>query len=224
MRGRAQAMEREPALEREIEGLKERLLSLGGYVERALSNAIWAMERRDAAAAREVIEGDAEIDRAEVEIEEECLKLLALQRPTGFELRFVVTVLKVNNDLERIGDHAASLAEHVVLVSEHPQVELAFDFTRMARRAQEMLRDGLDALVFRDAARAASVCAADDEIDEINRNMYRDVERLILKNPELTPAYVNHVGVSRCLERVADLATNIAEDVIYLTTGRIARH
>jgi phosphate transport system protein len=217
-------MEREPELDREIDRLKERLLSLGGYVERALSNAIWAMERRDADAAREVINGDVEIDHAEVELEEECLRLLAQHRPTGFDLRFVVTVLKVNNDLERIGDHAVSLSEHVVLASERPQVELAFDFPRMARRTQEMLKDGLDSLVLRDAERAARVCAADDEIDEINRGMYREVERLILKNPELTPVYVNHVGVSRCLERAADLATNIAEDVIYLTTGQIARH
>jgi phosphate transport system protein len=140
------------------------------------------------------------------------------------DLRFIVTVLKVNNDLERIGDHASSLAEHVILIADQPAVEFTFDFPVMAKKAQEMLKNSLDALVFQDAELATRVCAADDEIDEINRNMYRAVEREILRQPERTRIYTNHIGVSRCLERVADLATNIAQDVIYLTTGRIARH
>jgi phosphate transport system protein len=217
-------MVRDSLLAREIEKLKEKLLTLGGLVERALAKAVRAVEKRDTIAAREVVAGDAEIDHMEVDVEEECLKLLALHQPVAIDLRFIVAVLKVNNDLERIGDHAASLAEHVLLIEDQPAVEFTFDFPVMAKKAQEMLKNSLDALVFQDAELATRVCAADDEIDEINRNMYRAVEREILRQPERTRIYTNHIGVSRCLERVADLATNIAQDVIYLTTGRIARH
>ena len=217
-------MVRDSLLAREIEKLKEKLLTLGGLVERALAKAVRAVEKRDTVAAREVVAGDAEIDHMEVDVEEECLKLLALHQPVAIDLRFIVAVLKVNNDLERIGDHAASLAEHVLLIEDQPAVEFTFDFPVMAKKAQEMLKNSLDALVFQDAELATRVCAADDEIDEINRNMYRAVEREILRQPERTRIYTNHIGVSRCLERVADLATNIAQDVIYLTTGRIARH
>jgi phosphate transport system protein len=217
-------MIRDSLLAREIDKLKERLLALGGKVERALSLAIVAVENRDVAIAREVIDGDAEIDRMEVDVEEECLKLLALHQPVAVDLRFIVAVLKVNNDLERIGDHAVSLAEHAVLLAAQPAVEPVFDFPAMAEKAQVMLKRSLDALVAQRADEAMAVRAADDEIDEINRAMYRAVEREIRKRPENTPVYVNHIGLSRCLERVADLATNIAEDVLYLTTGQIARH
>jgi phosphate transport system protein len=217
-------MMRDSLLAREIDKLKEKLLALGGQVERSLAQAIAAVEARDVEAAKQVIAGDAAIDRMEVDVEEECLKLLALHQPVAVDLRFIVTVLKVNNDLERIGDHASSLAEHVLLIADQPAVEFAFDFPVMAKKAQEMLKNSLDALVFQDAELATRVCAADDEIDEINRNMYRAVEREILQQPGRTRIYTNHIGVSRCLERVADLATNIAQDVIYLTTGRIARH
>ncbi|MCK9460237.1 MAG: phosphate signaling complex protein PhoU [Proteobacteria bacterium] len=217
-------MMRDSLLAREIDKLKEKLLALGGQVERSLARAIAAVETRDVEAAREVIDGDTAIDHMEVDVEEECLKLLALHQPVAIDLRFIVAVLKVNNDLERIGDHAASLAEHVLLIEDRPAAELVFDFPVMARKAQAMLKQSLDALVSQDAELATRVCAADDEIDEINRNMYRAVEREIMRRPELTPVYTNHIGLSRCLERVADLATNIAQDVIYLTTGRIARH
>jgi phosphate transport system protein len=217
-------MVRDSLLAREIEKLKEKLLALGGLVERALATAIAAVESRDAAAAQKVIDGDEGIDRAEIDVEEECLKLLALHQPVAVDLRFIVTVLKVNNDLERIGDHASSLAELVTIAADRPPVDLVFDFPRMALRAQAMLKESLDALVFQDAQLATRVCAADDEIDEINRGMYGAVERAIMARPELAPAYIAQIGLSRCLERVADLSTNIAQDVIYLTTGRIARH
>jgi phosphate transport system protein len=217
-------MVRDSLLAREIDKLKEKLLALGGQVERSLALAISAVERRDVEAATQVIAGDAAIDRMEIDVEEECLKLLALHQPVAVDLRFIVTVLKVNNDLERIGDHAASLADHAILIADQPDVAFVFDFPVMARKAQTMLKQSLDALVFQDAELAIQVRGADDEIDEINRNMYRAVEREIMRQPDRTPVYTNHIGVSRCLERIADLATNIAEDVIYLTTGQIARH
>ena len=217
-------MVRDSLLAREIEKLKERLLALGGLVERALAEAVRAVEARDAAAAQRVIDGDQQIDRMEVDVEEECLKLLALHQPVAIDLRFIVAVLKVNNDLERIGDHAVSLAEHVVLAADRPPTELAFDFPVMARQAQRMLKDSLDALVGQDAELATRVCAADDEIDEINRGMYRAVEREIVRQPDRASAYINQIGISRCVERVADLATNIAEDVVFANTGRLIRH
>jgi len=217
-------MMRDSLLAREIDKLKEKLLALGGQVERSLALAISAVEKRDVEIATEVIAGDEAIDRMEIDVEEECLKLLALHQPVAVDLRFIVTVLKVNNDLERIGDHAASLADHAILIADQPEVAFVFDFPVMARKAQTMLKQSLDALVFQDTELAIQVRAADDEIDEINRNMYRAVEREIMMQPDRTPIYTNHIGVSRCLERIADLATNIAEDVIYLTTGQIARH
>jgi len=215
---------RDSLLTREIEKLKEKLLALGGHVEKALALAIESVERRDVETAQTVIDGDAFLDRMEVDVEEECLKLLALHQPVAVDLRFIVTVLKVNNDLERIGDHAASLAKHAVLLANQPLVEPVFDFSSMAEKAQGMLKRSLDALVYQRADQAMAVRAEDDEIDAINRNMYRAVEREIMRRPENTPVYVTHVGLSRCLERIADLATNIAEDVIYLTTGQISRH
>jgi len=217
-------MIRDSLLAREIDKLKEKLLALGGQVERSLALAIAAVETRDVESAKRVIDDDAAIDRMEVDVEEECLKLLALHQPVAVDLRFIVTVLKVNNDLERIGDHASSLAEHAILIAERPAIGFVFDFPVMARKAQAMLKQSLDALVFQDGELAMRVRASDDEIDEINKNMYRAVEREIMRQPDRTPVYTNHIGVSRCLERVADLATNIAEDVIYLTTGQIARH
>ena len=217
-------MIRDSLLAREIDKLKEKLLALGGLVERALGLAVAAVEQRDISLARGVIDGDTMIDRMEIDIEEECLKLLALHQPVAIDLRFIVTVLKVNNDLERIGDHAVSLADHALLLADQPAVEPVFDFPTMALKAQGMLKRSLDALVSQGAEEAMAVRSADDEIDAINRGMYRAVEREIVRRPDLATVYVNHIGLSRCLERVADLATNIAEDVVYLTTGQIARH
>lgn len=217
-------MLRDSLLSREIGKLKEHLLLIGGEVERALGNAVKSMEERDQKLAAQVVDYDAEIDRMEVDLEEECLKILALHQPVATDLRFIVTVLKVNNDLERIGDLATNIAEYALMKNGESDASLAHDFESMASKTREMLNTSLAALVNRSSDMAQQVRMADDEVDEIHRNMYGKVERKMRARPEQISGLIRHIGLSRCLERVGDLATNIAEDVIYLVTGEIVRH
>jgi len=217
-------MTRDSLLSREISKLNDRLLLIGGAVERSLTEAVRAVEERDAALADRIIEGDSEIDRLEVDLEEECLKVLALHQPVATDLRFIITVLKVNNDLERVGDLAGNMAEYAKMLSAEPELPFAYDFPGMAARVQEMLTASLDALVRRSSDVAHRVRMSDDEIDDLHRDMYGRCERKMREQPDLLGTYVKHIGLSRCLERIADYATNIAEDVIYLITGEIVRH
>jgi phosphate transport system protein len=211
-------------MERELDKLKKRFLLFGGRVEAILNRAVGAAVERDVLAARRVIEEDRELDVLEVDLEEECLKLLALHQPVAVDLRFIVAVLKINNDLERVGDQAVNIAEHALYLADRPLLGFPFDFATMATKAQTMLRQGLDALVSQSAAAAQRVRDADDEIDAIHEQMYETVERRMREDPENLDSYIHFIGLSRCLERVADLATNVAEDVIYLVEGEIVRH
>ncbi len=217
-------MVRDSLLSREIGKLKDQLLILGGEVERALGNAVRSVEDRDRELAVRVVEHDAQIDRLEVDLEEECLKILALYQPVAADLRFIVTVLKVNNDLERIGDLAANIAEYTLMLNGEGDITFSYDFATMASKTRQMLTASLDALVNRSSEIAHRVRMADDEVDEIHCQMYGKVEEKMKVHPELTAVLIKHIGISRCLERVGDLATNIAEDVIYLVTGEIVRH
>jgi len=160
----------------------------------------------------------------EIDIEEECLKLLALHQPVAMDLRFIVAVLKINNDLERISDLAVNVAERAAFLAARPKIDAPFDFLLMARKAQTMLRMSLDALVNWESSLASQVCAMDDEVDAINREMYNQVKDEIRKHPENLDALIHLLSVSRHLERIADQATNIAEDVIYMVEGKIVRH
>jgi len=208
----------------ELENLKRQTFSLVALVEDNLSFAVKAVKERDKTMALQVVARDTEIDRTEVVVEEECLKLLALHQPVAIDLRFIVAVLKLNNDLERIGDLAVNIAERAAFLSELPPVPVPFDFDTMAKKASQMLKKSLDALVNSDVATAIDVCLADDEVDAINRDMYEQVKAAICEHPEHIDALIHLLSVSRHLERVADHATNIAEDVIYLVEGRIVRH
>jgi phosphate transport system protein len=211
-------------MQRELDKLKERFLLFGARVEAVLARAIKAAAERDAVAAARVIEEDRELDQLEVDLEEECLKLLALHQPVAGDLRFIVAVLKINNDLERVGDQAVNIAEHVLYLSGRPLLGFPFDFTTMAAKAEAMLRQSLDALVNLSSAAAQAVRDADDEIDEMHERMYGKVEAQMREDPDNLDCYIHVIGLSRCLERVADLATNVAEDVIYLVEGEIVRH
>jgi phosphate transport system protein len=211
-------------LSREIDQLKARILAQSAEVEKALRLAVQAVADRTVDLARQVIAGDGQIDQAEVDIEEECLKLLALHQPVAIDLRFIVAVLKLNSDLERIGDLAVNIAERAIRLAEEPGSEYTFDFADMAARVQGMVRSALDALVNLDASLAMQVIAADDEVDSINRRMYQRTTDLIPQHPEHTARFIDLLGVSRLLERVSDHATNIAEDVVYLSSGDIIRH
>ena len=208
----------------ELEELKRRTFSMVALVEDNVSVAVKAVQERDESLALGVIENDTAIDHAEVAVEEECLKLLALHQPVAVDLRFIVAVLKLNNDLERIGDLSVNIAERAIFLSEIAPVPVPFAFDDMAEKATAMLKRSLDALVDQDTAVATEVCAADDEVDAINRGMYEQVKAAIREHPEHLDALIHLLSVSRHLERIADHATNIAEDVIYLVEGRIARH
>ena len=211
-------------LQREIENLKKKILSLGARVETTVHEAIRSIEERDAALAQEIIENDIQIDDFEVEVEEDCLKILALYQPVAIDLRFIVAVLKINNDLERIGDLAVNIAERSVFLASVPQVSAAFDFALMSRKTESMLNRSLDALVNMSSELAHEVCIDDDEVDSINRQMYLNIQEAIQKEPDKIASLIHLLSVSRHLERIADHATNIAEDVIYMIDGKIVRH
>lgn len=210
--------------QREIENLKKLVLSLGAIVEEQIQHAILALERRDADLANEVVRKDREIDSLEIVIEEECLKILALYQPVAKELRFVVAVLKMNNDLERMGDLAANIAKRARYLSKKEKIDLVTDFGVVAEKAQAMVKKSLDALVNTDVKLAREVCASDDEVDKLTKHMLKRTINSIEKNPERTKDYFSIRSVSKNLERIADSATNIAEDVIYLCSGDIIRH
>jgi len=211
-------------LEVEIENLKSRILSLGAEVENRVRMSVQSLQERKTAIADEVIDGDIEIDEMEVDLEEECLKILALHQPLAGDLRFIIAVLKINNDLERIGDLAVNIAERAKVLIPHVPFEFPFDFATMSEKTQEMLRKSLDALVNTEADTAYWVCTEDEVVDEINREMYRILQQQVKKDPERISYLTHLLGVSRHLERIADHATNIAEDVIYLVQGEIVRH
>jgi phosphate transport system protein len=210
--------------QREIENLKKLVLSLGAIVEEQIQHAILALERRDTELANTVIQKDREIDSLEIVIEEECLKILALYQPVAKELRFVVAVLKMNNDLERMGDLAANIAKRARYLSKKEKIDLVADFGIVAEKAQAMVKKSLDALVNTDVKLAREVCASDDEVDKLTKHMLKRTINAIEKNPDRTKDYFSIRSVSKNLERIADSATNIAEDVIYLCSGDIIRH
>jgi phosphate transport system protein len=208
-----------------IETIKKRILTLGGLVEEAVSDAIRAVEDRCPELAERVIASDVIIDKKEVELEETCLEVLTLAQPVAFDLRFVVAVLKMNNDLERIGDLAANIAEQAKLLCEEGQLQrVPFDLRGMQMRAQAMLKQSLDALVYLDTDLAEIVCDADDRVDEIFRRTFDAVEEEVQRNPQHAQQLIHFLTIARMLERMADHAVNIAEDVLYLESGKIRRH
>ena len=211
-------------LHRDIESLKKTILSLGGRVEECVNNAIMALRERREDLARAVFQEEKTIDAAEVAIEEECLKLLALHQPVAQDLRFIVTVLKVNNDLERMADHAVSIARRALAARAMSDLEANLHIRAMGEKAREMVGCSLRALVTNDAALAARVLEADDEVDRMHRENYERVETLMENDPTTVRRAVPMLTVSRHLERIGDLATNICEDVIFMAKGDVIRH
>ena len=211
-------------LHREIEKLKTMLLSLGTDVEENVYKSVKALDERNAALADQVIGADGQVDRSEVYLEEECLKILALHQPVAIDLRFVIAVLKINNDLERIGDLAVNIAERARFLASRDALDVPFNFMGMADKTRAMLKKSLDALVNMDPRMARDVCAADDEVDALNREMYGRIQKSMQQHPDRIDGLIHYLGVSRYLERIADHATNIAEDVIYMVDGDIVRH
>jgi len=210
--------------QRELEKIKKKILSLGAMVEERVRMAIQAIEEFDGEIAKKIILSDHEIDEMEVEIEEECLKVMALHQPVAVDLRFLVAVIKINNDLERIGDQAVNIAQRVNTITKKERSDFVFDYSLMAEKAEAMLRMSLDALVNLDDDLAFKVLLLDDEVDAINKEAYNLIKRAISENPDNVSYLINLLLISRHLERLADHATNIAEEVIYMIEGEIVRH
>ena len=208
-----------------VELLKKQVLTLGAMVEENVGRAVKAAMSGDENLAMTAIAYDDEIDRMEIIVEEECLKLLALYQPVAIDLRFVVAVLKMNSDLERIGDLAVNIAERAVFLSKSKVViNNEFNFPQMFDKARSMLKKSIDALVESDALLAAAVCNADDEVDAFNRQFYDELKTQVKKDPAKIDVLLHLLTVSRSIERIGDHATNIAEDVIYMVEGQIVRH
>ncbi len=209
---------------RELDKIKKKILSLGALVEDRVRMTSAAVDDLDAAIAQKLIDTDWEIDEMEVDIEEECLKILALHQPVAVDLRFIVTAIKINNDLERIGDQAVNIAERVLIISKRPEMDFVFDYSPMAEKAEAMLKMSLDALVNMDVDLAFKVITMDDEVDDLKTLAYDRIKAAIKNNPARVGYMINLLLISRHLERLADHTTNIAEEVIYLIEGEIVRH
>jgi phosphate transport system protein len=211
-------------LQREIERVKKKILSLSAMVEERLHMAVKSIADRNSELALRVRESDWEVDQMEVEVEEECLKILALHQPVAVDLRFLIAVLKINSDLERIGDLAVGIAKQSVFLAGRRQLDIEFDIPTMAAIAQGMVKESIDALVAMSPELAMEVCGRDDEIDRRHKAMYDIVQGGIREYPDQVETFIHMLSVSRHLERIADHATNIAEDVIYMVEGVITRH
>ena len=209
---------------RELEKIKKQILSLGARVEEQVRMATQAVETHDAELAKQIIKSDYDIDEMEVEIEEDCLKILALHQPVAVDLRFLIAVIKINNELERIGDQAVNIAERVDAISKGVQLDLFFDYSSMGEKVQDMLKLSLDALVNMDYDLAFNVVMRDDEVDKIKHDAYDRIKQAMGEHPDKLGELINLLLISRHLERLADHATNIAEEVIYLIEGEIIRH
>ncbi len=208
----------------EIEILKKKILNLAARVEKHLQMAINSIIDSDIKLADEVIDLDPQIDAQEVEVEEDCLKILALHQPVAADLRYVIAVMKINNDLERIADMAVNIAKRSKTLARKPNIIMPFDIHQMLEITVKMVQDSVDALVSNDTQKARQVCLDDDQVDELHKQAYSTIIEQIKENPEMTLYYVSTLNVSRNLERIADHATNIAEDVIYMIEGEIVRH
>lgn len=212
-------------LEHALDQLKGSLLDVGQLVEQNVAHAIQAVETRDPGLAVDVIVNDTEIDKRDIAIEEECLHILALYQPVASDMRFVATVLTINKDLERIGDLSVNLAEQAIMLSKLPDLAgNGYTFTEECERVLSMVHDSIDALVERSAARARTVLDREPGVNELHRAMYDQIKEAIRINPEDVERQIIVLLASRHLERIADHAVNIAEDVIYMAEGAIVRH
>lgn len=210
--------------QRQLLKLEQRLEEECALVEEAVQKAVKAFQMRDPDLADEVIDGDERIDNQEVDIEDECLQILALYQPVAQDLRFVVAALKINNDLERVGDLAQGIAKRARILVKHPEIDVPFDFHSMATSALDMLKCSLDAFSRFDVEAARQIRPMDEKVDEKNREAAEMIARATRDNPDHQHALLQCFAVARSLERLGDLATNIAEDIIYITEGVIVRH
>jgi phosphate transport system protein len=214
----------ETHFQQELNRLKENLLKMAGLVEKAINNAIDALVKRDTALAEKTIAEDEKINQMEIKIDEHCLRLLALHQPMAADLRFITSAMRINTELERIGDQAVNIAERVIALNLEPQLKPYIDLPRMAEITQSMVKDVLDAFVNRDPQLARSVCERDDQVDALNDQVFRELLTYMISDPQTITRAVHIILVSRCLERIADHATNIAEGVIFMVKALVIKH
>jgi phosphate transport system protein len=208
----------------ELEALKQTLLAMGGLVEDQIRRVMKALLERDDAMATEVIERDRQVNTYDVEVDEQCVSLLALYQPAAGDLRFITTAMKIVTDLERIGDQAVNIAQRVLELNREPQLKPYIDLPRMAEKAQRMVKESLDAFVARDTALARQVCGEDSDVDLLKEQIFRELLTFMMEDPRTIPRAIRLILISRFMERVADHATNIAEMVVYLVEGKMVRH
>jgi phosphate transport system protein len=210
--------------EEELAGLREHVLTMGGLVEKQIAHAIQALVTRDLALAQATIQKDTEVNRLDVEIDDLCIRLLALRQPAARDLRFITTALKITTDLERIGDRAVSISERSIELAGEPPLKPYIDVPRMAEISTAMLRRSLDAFVREDADLALEVCRSDDEVDKLNSQIFRELLSYMIEDPQSITRAMRILFVSKYLERIADHATNIAEMVVFMVKGKSIRH
>ncbi len=211
-------------LQRDVDKLKQQILALSAEVESEVRTAVRAIEDRDEELARQVVDREEQTNITEVDVEDNCLKILALHQPVAADLRYIIAVLKINQTLERIGDLAVHIAKRGLFLCGQPPLNMPFRLGEMADKSQGMLKKVLDAFVNLNDATAHEVCAADNEVDAINRDILKQVKAAVMQNPALLEPLLQIMHIARHLERIADHATNIAEDLIFLVEGRIVRH
>jgi phosphate transport system protein len=211
-------------IDRELSRLKDELIRMASLTEAAIGLSVKALVSRDAELARQVIASDETINMLEIEIEEGCLGIMARYQPEARDLRLLTMVLKINNDLERMGDQAVNIAERTLELLKEPLLKPLIDIPRMAELAQQMVKDSLDAFVQQDPLRARQICRRDDEVDRYDDQLFRELLTYMMEHPQAITRAVNLILVSRHLERIADHATNIAEDVIYMVEGKTIKH
>ena len=208
----------------ELEALKQTLLAMGGLVEDQIRRVMRALLERDDELAREVVDRDRQVNAYDVEVDEQCVQLLALNQPAASDLRFITTAMKIVTDLERIGDQAVNIAQRALELHQEPQLKPYVDLPRMAEMAQRMVKESLDAFVTRDTELARRVRGEDAAVDALKEQIFRELLTFMMADPRTIPRALRLILISRFMERVADHATNIAEMVVYMVEGKMVRH
>ncbi len=208
----------------ELKSVKDRILRMGALVEDQIANAIKGLVERNSEIARDVIANDHQVNALDVEIDEECLRLIALHQPMARDLRFLTTAMKISTELERMSDLAENVSERAIELNQEPQLKPYIDIPRMAQHAQTMVKEALDSFVNMDSKLARKVCGDDDYMDDVNEQIFRELLSFMLEDPKTISRAVRITFISKYLERVADHATNVGELVVYMVEGKIIRH
>ena len=211
-------------LDKDLLRLENRIAELGGLIIESTNRCIRCIETFDKTLTAEIVDNESVINEMEVDIEEDCLKILALHQPVAFDLRFIIVVLKINNDLERMGDQALNIAERINFLSDLDRLVLDLDFNTMGAICRNMVEKSLEALKQRDVERAQEVVDMDDEVDALHSRNYRVLQKAMEADPKIVTTAISYLTISNNIERLADLATNIAEEIIFMEGGQVVRH